>query len=133
MQLARAGVSGGSAWDLDDAMHNKVWGMWNILKDTPPRPWFYSWSLLCKYFPSNATIYRPANPSNMRVLAAHLPGTDGQDSAHWSVLLVNRNDRATNIALSLRLTRSNRARLRCTRIVRSSVKLAVNWLSNPLL
>ncbi|GCE24804.1 hypothetical protein KDA_02880 [Dictyobacter alpinus] len=101
VQLARAGVSGGSAWDLDDAMHNKVWGMWNILKDSPPRPWFYSWSLLCKYFPSNATIYRPTNPSNVRVLAAHLSGANAQDNTHWSVLLVNRNDRATNIALSL--------------------------------
>ncbi|GER86091.1 hypothetical protein KDW_02530 [Dictyobacter vulcani] len=101
VQLARAGVAGGSAWDLDDAMHNKVWGMWNILKDTPPRPWFYSWSLLCKHFPATATIYRPTNPSNMRVLAAHLPGANGQNSTHWSVILVNHNASATNIALAL--------------------------------
>ncbi|GER86083.1 hypothetical protein KDW_02450 [Dictyobacter vulcani] len=51
--------------------------------------------------PCNSTIYRPANPSNMRVLAAHLPGTNGQNSTHWSVLLVNRNTSTTNIALTL--------------------------------
>ncbi|HEU5374927.1 MAG TPA: hypothetical protein VFV38_05780, partial [Ktedonobacteraceae bacterium] len=50
----RAGASGAAAWDLDDAMHNKVWGMWNIVDEPAPRPWYYAWSLLSRYFPAGA-------------------------------------------------------------------------------
>ena len=60
-----AGMAGGSAWDLDDAMHVggqygsqnlKQWGFWNSLggKDGYPasdlalRPWYYPWSVLAR-------------------------------------------------------------------------------------
>ena len=62
-QTIHAGYSGCIAWMLDDAMHSKeapgklkVWGMWNILGDEifgaaqeRVRPWYYAWSLLCRY------------------------------------------------------------------------------------
>jgi hypothetical protein len=61
---------------LDDAMHSngdsgktedvKIWGLWNILGeevfDRPEeeniRPWFYTWSLMCRYFPCGTDILR---------------------------------------------------------------------------
>jgi hypothetical protein len=67
-QAMNAGVDAVIAWDLDDAMHTngdtgdrqqlKRWGMWNILGteltgdpgDEKIRPWFYTWSLMCRYY-----------------------------------------------------------------------------------
>ena len=74
IQIQNAGYAGSAAWDLDDAMHTKHdlgqknklkrWGMWNSLgteicnnpDDENIRPWFYSWSLLCRYFPAGYNI-----------------------------------------------------------------------------
>ena len=65
-----------AAWMLDDAMHSnrdsgipqdiKLWGMWNILGEEvfndaaqeDIRPWYYTWSLLCRYFPAGSTILK---------------------------------------------------------------------------
>jgi hypothetical protein len=71
IQALAAGISGASAWDLDDAMHTggqygslnlKQWGFWNSLggQDSYPasdlnlRPWFYSWSVLARSFPAGS-------------------------------------------------------------------------------
>ncbi len=70
-QTVNEGYSGCVAWMLDDAMHNneapgklKVWGMWNIFGDEifgaeqeVVRPWFYAWSLLCRYMPEGSDFY----------------------------------------------------------------------------
>ena len=85
IQLMRGGSAGFIAWYLDDAMHffgdgeyvrhegdplpadaysrRKVWGMWNSLGDrmghpeeSQLRPWFYTWSLLSRYFPAGCEI-----------------------------------------------------------------------------
>jgi hypothetical protein len=74
IQSMNAGYSGSAAWALDDAMHTcgdlgnkeelKRWGMWNSLgtelcnnpADENIRPWFYSWSLMCRYFPVGSKI-----------------------------------------------------------------------------
>lgn len=74
IQSMNAGYSGSAAWALDDAMHTcgdlgnknelKRWGMWNSLGtelcnnplDENMRPWFYSWSLMCRYIPFGSTI-----------------------------------------------------------------------------
>ncbi|GAF01477.1 cellulase family glycosylhydrolase [Saccharicrinis fermentans] len=76
IQSMNAGYSGAAAWALDDAMHTcgdlgnknelKRWGMWNSLgtelcqnpADENMRPWFYSWSLLCRYFPSGCSVVK---------------------------------------------------------------------------
>lgn len=77
-QTINAGFSGSVVWMLDDAMHThetqdrlKIWGFWNILGDEifgaeqeVPRPWYYAWSLLCRYIPAgsdfNAVTVSPA-------------------------------------------------------------------------
>lgn len=69
-QTINAGYSGCVAWMLDDAMHYKepgklkIWGFWNIFGDEyygaeheKVRPWFYAWSLLCKYLPEGSDFY----------------------------------------------------------------------------
>jgi hypothetical protein len=71
-----SGFSGIAAWMLDDAMHSngdsgkpediKLWGMWNILGEEvfhdaaqeEVRPWYYAWSLMCRYFPAGSTILK---------------------------------------------------------------------------
>nr|WP_320117405.1 cellulase family glycosylhydrolase [uncultured Marinifilum sp.] len=76
IQSMNAGYSGAAAWALDDAMHTcgdlgnknelKRWGMWNSLgkelcnnpEDEKMRPWFYSWSLICRYFPTGSNIVK---------------------------------------------------------------------------
>lgn len=72
MQTVAAGYSGSVAWMLDDAMHYreerdklKIWGFWNIFgeeffgaKEENVRPWYYSWSLLCRYMPAGCEILK---------------------------------------------------------------------------
>jgi hypothetical protein len=76
MKVMNAGFSGMAMWMLDDAMHSngdsgvpkdiKVWGLWNILgkevfgkpDEENIRPCFYSWSLMCRYFPAMTDILR---------------------------------------------------------------------------
>lgn len=81
-QVINAGYSGTVAWMLDDAMHFKerdklkIWGFWNILGEErygadkeQIRPWFYAWSLLCRYIPSGCDIYRVRTSGNKAVKA----------------------------------------------------------------
>jgi hypothetical protein len=95
IQSARAGMQGTIAWMLDDAMHInkdkdtkwpdihqtlfKKWGFWNSLaeeighpEDAKLRPWFYTWSLMSRYFPRGCTIVRTRNAEvkGIRTLAA---------------------------------------------------------------
>lgn len=78
-QTINAGYSGCVAWMLDDAMHYKepgklkIWGFWNIFGDEcygaeheTVRPWFYAWSLLCRYIPKGTDFY-----------TVNVSGTDG--------------------------------------------------------
>ena len=76
IQIMSSGFSGAAAWDLDDAMHTlgdqgdkfklKRWGFWNSLgtelcnnpDDEKIRPWFYTWSLICRFFPQGMTIVK---------------------------------------------------------------------------
>ena len=78
IEAMNSGFSGIAAWMLDDAMHSngdsgkpediKLWGMWNILgkevfndaTQEEIRPWYYAWSLLCRYFPAGSTILKTA-------------------------------------------------------------------------
>lgn len=76
IQIMNAGYSGAAAWALDDAMHTlgdlgeknqlKRWGMWNSLgteicnnpDDEKMRPWYFTWSLLCRYFPTGSSVIK---------------------------------------------------------------------------
>ena len=76
MEVMNHGFSGVAAWMLDDAMHSrwdsgktedlKIWGMWNILgsevfgkpEEEEIRPWFYTWSLMCRFFPAGTDVLK---------------------------------------------------------------------------
>ncbi|MGC9260287.1 MAG: hypothetical protein ACP5I8_09475 [Phycisphaerae bacterium] len=84
-QVFRAGWNSISAWDLDDAMcvvngqpilHPpgkltlKIWGFWNSQgpamgdpADFKIRPWFYTWSLMSRLFPSGSRIVVTDEPA----------------------------------------------------------------------
>ncbi len=114
IDIMNAGLSGMAIWMLDDAMHSngdsgntkdiKIWGMWNILgkevfdseKEEEIRPWYYSWSLMCRYFPAGADILKVNNSdsSGIRVAACIKDGK-------LTVAIVNVTD--TDIKVKLRL------------------------------
>jgi hypothetical protein len=90
IQVARSGESGALAWSLDGYDYGKDPGMWNISGNNGGiklRPWYYSWSSLCRYFPAGGIIY----PINF-----NLPSIRGvaieqkvSDKSHWTFAFVN--------------------------------------------
>lgn len=76
IQSMNSGFDAVIAWGLDDAMHTngdtgeknqlKKWGMWNILgkeltgdaKEEDIRPWFYTWSIITRYFTEDMKIVK---------------------------------------------------------------------------
>ena len=115
MSVMNAGFSGAAAWMLDDAMHSnwdsgktedvKLWGMWNILGEAvfgdvsqeAVRPWYYTWSLMCRHFPAGSRIVKLEGdlPADVAGTAAILP--DGS----CSVALVNFGSKDYPVELSL--------------------------------
>jgi hypothetical protein len=90
IQVARSGESGALAWSLDGYDYGKDPGMWNIAGNNGGiklRPWYYSWSLLCRYFPSGGTIY----PINFNSNLARGVAIEKKvlDQSHWTFALVN--------------------------------------------
>jgi hypothetical protein len=91
VQLMKCGYGGALAWDLDDAMHTKDdkgdphqlkrWGFWNSLgtelchnpDDENIRPWFYTWSLMCRYFPQGINIVESDSTkiNGLRIVAGY--------------------------------------------------------------
>jgi hypothetical protein len=88
VQVLRSGASGALAWCLDGFDFGKNCGMWDATGNhggTALRPWFYSWSLLCRFFPPGASIRSIPEPADVRIAAASI-GTVG-----WTFALVNRS------------------------------------------
>ena len=98
IQAARNGWSS-IAWYLDDQGNDKLWGMWDIQNEPALRPWFYSWSLLTRYFAPGMTLYNPTDPTDLRILAGKAVTADGNQ---WSIALVNRRntDAVVNVSIS---------------------------------
>ncbi len=114
MEAMNGGFSGIAAWMLDDAMHTngdsgrpedlKIWGMWNILgkevfgdaSQEEIRPWYYTWSLICRYFPSGSSILKVVSDECCGFTAAAAV-KDGK----MSVALVNCNEEQVNVDLNL--------------------------------
>jgi len=97
IQSARTGWSP-VAWYLDDQTNDKLWGMWDI-KDSPSlRPWFYTWSLMTRHFRASMALYKPTNPTDMRVLVGRqvLGGAN-----RWSIAVVNRKAAAENVTVTI--------------------------------
>ena len=113
--VMNAGFSGAAAWMLDDAMHSngdsgkpediKLWGMWNILgaevfadaSQEELRPWYYTWSLMCRHFPAGSTVLRLDGglPEGVAAVAARTP--DGA----YSVAVVNFGGQSHRVRLSI--------------------------------
>jgi hypothetical protein len=114
-QVCRAGWTGATYWDLDDAMHPvrgndpyppgpltlKVWGFWNSVgdamrppEDTGVRQPFYAWTLISRMFPAGCSIVAVNAPSlpGFRVTACVYKG-------RRSLMVVN--DSAENRTVSL--------------------------------
>ena len=114
MEVMNTGLSGVAAWMLDDAMHSngdsgrtedvKIWGMWNILGEEvfgdasqeELRPWYYTWSLMCRYFPAGSDILACKVPQHegLRVAAARKNGT-------YSVAAVNFSQEPCTLEIAL--------------------------------
>jgi len=117
IQGIASGLSGASAWDLDDAMHTgggygsqnlKQWGLWNSLggqdgypaSDLAPRPWYYTWSVLSRAFPAGGEplVVPGTGVPGLRVAAARIPDGDGYD---LSLAIVNDSGTAHSITLTV--------------------------------
>ena len=105
MEAMNAGFSGLAAWMLDDAMHSngdagkpediKIWGMWNILGEEAfgdegeeeVRPWYLTWSLMCRYFPAGTDVLSIDAPveGGLRYVA-------GRKDGRYSLAAVNVSD-----------------------------------------
>ena len=114
IQIMSAGYSGAAAWDLDDAMHTlgdtgdkfklKRWGFWNSLgtelcnnpQDENIRPWFYSWSLICRYFPQGMTIVKSDSTSleGVRIVT-------GVKDKNMTIALVNNGSENHHLRLKI--------------------------------
>lgn len=115
MSVMNSGFSGAAAWMLDDAMHSngdsgatediKLWGMWNTLgsevfndpSQEDVRPWYYTWSLMCKSFPSGSRILKLEGPmpEGLAAVAAQTP------SGSYSLAFVNFGDRPRTLSVKL--------------------------------
>jgi len=93
IQAMNLGFGGIMVWDVDDAMHTlddkgeknqlKRWGFWNSLgteicndpADENIRPWFYAWSLMCRYFlPESNIMPVETGNENIHVVAGEKNG-----------------------------------------------------------
>lgn len=113
--VMNSGFSGAAAWMLDDAMHSngdsgltedvKLWGMWNILgaevfgdpSQEEIRPWYYTWSLMCRHFPAGSRILKleASLPDGVSATAARTP------SGTYSLAFVNVSDQPVELSVRL--------------------------------
>ena len=115
MDVMNGGVSGMAVWMLDDALHAggdsprnlKVWGFWNILGEElfgdpsleTPKPSFYGWALMSRFFPAGCDILRVEAPpmEGLRMAAAVLDG-------RHTLAVVNFSDTDRNLEVHLPLS-----------------------------
>lgn len=104
MDVMNNGYSGMAVWMLDDAAHSvgdtgrpdavKVWGFWNILgeevfgrpEDESVRPWYWAWSLMCRFFPKGCNILavESGEAECVRMCAAEKDGCMTFAVVNWS-------------------------------------------------
>lgn len=107
IQTVSAGYSGAIAWMLDDAMHSnerpdklKIWGFWNILgdeffgtNDENIRPWYYSWSLLCRCMPPGSDVLKSIT-QNRKCRVCFLKSDD-----RHSIFMLNPNSEDVDVTI----------------------------------
>lgn len=113
IQNLNAGMNGCVLWRLDDAMFPDWssstlkltgWGFWNILGSElfgdasreEMRPWFFTMSLMSRYFPKGATIYKLSVPNKVGLF-----GVYAQLNGKYSIALVNTH--SANYSLNLKM------------------------------
>ncbi|MDR0938231.1 MAG: hypothetical protein LBN29_02585 [Mediterranea sp.] len=114
MEVMNAGYAGIAAWMLDDAMHSngdsgrtddiKLWGMWNILGEEvfgdasqeETRPWYYTWSLMCRHFPAGTDILKSTADRVSGIYAVA-----GTHQGGYSLALVNVGPADKTVAIRL--------------------------------
>lgn len=94
-----SGVDGILAWMMDDNSHEGFeYGLWkdknNGLKT---RPYFYVWSLLSRYIPKGADIYRTFPRFAKLYMAAARVGDEKK--SYWTYCLINNSDRVVKVNL----------------------------------
>lgn len=95
IQTALSGESGALAWALDGFDRGKDPGMWNIdgaNGGITLRPWYYTWSLLCRAAPAKSLIY--AVPGERAIVAKSPAGI-------WAIVAVNRKPAARTFEVRL--------------------------------
>ena len=97
VQGTRAGMSGLTAWSLDDSVHingpmtydysvdqkslMKVWGLWNSLSEYQGvsediRPWYVPWALASKFMPKGSQIIYTSPTEQQVYSTAAINGDD---------------------------------------------------------
>lgn len=113
-EVMNSGFSGVAAWMLDDAMHSqgdsgtpqdiKIWGMWNTLGEKvfndksqeDVRPWYYTWSLMTRYFPKGCNVLKSVvSESGNKVYSVAARNTDNQ----LSIAIINVDDNPHSLAI----------------------------------
>lgn len=96
-----AGVSGMCAWELHDQQGTAAHREWGAFKDHEGdyavRPWYYSYGLCCRYIRKDSRSLMVESDNQLVHAAAVRHNQDG----HYTVVLINRNEQATPIAVSL--------------------------------
>lgn len=100
----------------------KIWGFWNELgeemaaqnkaagyeelnnvraSDEQLRPWYYTWSMLCRYFPEGSQVLSVTNSEvdRLRASAAMLP--KGNHKADLSIAVVNSGNKEQKVTLNV--------------------------------
>lgn len=114
IQAMRSGYSGTTYWMLDDAMYNdtgdpsstklKKWGYWNILgeekfgdaSDENIRPWYYTTSLLCRFFPKGCGILDVQLP---KPVLSGLRAVAGEKDGSYTIAIVNNSSKEYSFTL----------------------------------
>ena len=94
VQILRSGIATGLAWGLDGFGQNKNAGMWNnagTYGGMTLRPWYYTWQLMCRYFPADAKVLKMSEmdgKKDLRIAGARIGVND------YSFVVVNRRNSA---------------------------------------
>lgn len=113
-EVMNSGFSGVAAWMLDDAMHSqgdsgkpediKIWGMWNILGEEvfgdasqeDIRPWYYTWSLMCRYFPKGCNVLKSIEEDEELFTVAAVSSDD-----RLSIAVINIGDDEKAVSINM--------------------------------
>lgn len=113
IQSINSGFDAIIAWDLDDAMHTKDdqgdkyklkrWGMFNSLgkeltdnkADENLRPWFYTWSIMTRYFKGDMKIVKMNNLNFDKVRATAGIAASGD----FTIAIANNGDKEANFTI----------------------------------